>query len=166
MTNGKTTVDHFVGSKADVDQSLEMNHNANNTQSNHHQSHSHVNHHNTSSHHSHHHHNQSLPASAISSIFYEASMQKTGNFRSGIAYNPAPVKFERPAKVSTTPLKVKSNMSTFRLIAISEESRLSNYPKRVSFRKHHHTTSNTNPTLVAHSHSESPTKKIATPHKK
>lgn len=165
MTNGKTTVDHFVGSKADVEQSLEMNHN---TQSNHHQSHSqHVSHHNTSSHHSHHHHNQNLPASAISSIFYEASMQKTGNFRSGIAYNPAPVKFERPAKASTTPLKVKSNLSTFRLIAISEESRLSNYPKRVSFRKHHHpTTSNTNPTVVAHSHSESPTKKIATPNKK
>lgn len=125
MTNGQTTVDHFVSSKPEGEQGLEMNVDSGAAQSNLNGTGHHSNHH--SSHHSNNH-------VSFNNVFYEASMQKTNNFRTGIAYNPAPLNFEKPKPAS--PVKPKSNMSTFKMISISEESRLSSYPsKRAGFRK-------------------------------
>lgn len=129
MTNNQTTVDHFVNSKSEVEQNYESNNEQYGGET---YGHSNINNHhsNHSSYNSNHH----PTPSAYSNVFYEASMQKTNSFRSGIAYNSAPIKLEKHKPVS--PIKPKSNLSSFKLIAISEESRLSNYPsKRVSFRK-------------------------------
>src|SRR5579883_1347548 len=94
MTDGKTNVDHFVGSKSEatteatsIGGSSVSTSGGSRGGSHHHHQHPH------SSHSSMHSQNQHAPSSpSISNVFYEASMQKTGNFRAGIAYNPAPVK--------------------------------------------------------------------------
>lgn len=153
MTHGQTTVDHFVSSKPEGGEQLESNGEGGvgvggmgggggGGGMRNHSAH----HHGGSSHHagSNHHGGGggSNAAAAFSNVFYEASMQRTSNFRAGIAYNPAPVKLEKP-KPAASPVKPKSNMSTFKMIAISEESRMSSYPsKRVSFRPKKNSISN------------------------
>lgn len=127
MADGKTNVDHFVGSK-----SVEQNSELNRTNGSHH----YYNHQNNSHHQHQQQHNHYQHPSSISNILYEASIQKTSNFRSGIAYNPAPIKIERP-KLSVSPNKPKSNLSSFRLIAISGGP---HYQRRVNFKNR--TTSN------------------------
>lgn len=128
MTKGQT-VDHFINSISESEQLKEdgIGEGQNNFHVNNNNNH-HV------SHRSNHNHTSDIE---YSDLFYEASMQKTNNFRSGIAYNPMPIKLERPKPAS--PVKPKSNLSSFKLISISEESRLNNYQKnlskRVTFRK-------------------------------
>lgn len=136
MTNGQTNVDHYVGSKSEPSD-LDSNSNHSNHH-NHNNSNHHANHH-TSSHHSH----QSSVVSHstigggssidLANMFHTAAVEKTGSYRIGIQYNPMPVKLTKPTPApKRAPSKAKSNLSTFKLISITEESRLSQYKPRRS----------------------------------
>lgn len=137
MTNGQTSVDHFVGSKSETDinhdsRSLSSNNISRNSTTQNNQN-DNKHHHGNHIHHHHHHPNNTLQNFEISQMFMAASMQNTGNYRNTVKYVPDQAVFQK--KEIKTKSKPKHNLSSFKLITIHEESRLSSMSRKPKLSK-------------------------------